>query len=70
MDVRQAGIDYTYQGKSYEVSRVKAGNRTLDFQVGEAQMSLSLRPDRRADYIFTLHGKVSRGQIWRGSAEN
>jgi hypothetical protein len=71
MNVRPNGIDYTYQGKSYEISQIKANNRTLAFRIGEAaHLSLSLRPDRRADYVYTLDGKVTRGEIWRGSAEN
>lgn len=66
LGIGENGITYSYQGTSYTVSNISTGKDSLTFNVGPAgRATMKMRPDLKADYTFTLEGKVSRSQIWR-----
>lgn len=60
-------ITHRYQGKTWESFNVSQSGRKLRYSFGEAEMTLTLRPDGDVDFTHTLRGNVMRGTIRRSS---
>jgi len=60
--IGEAGITYSYQGRSQPVTAIRATAKALSFNVGDGgSMSMKMRADGAADFDFVVDGKSFSG---------
>lgn len=61
-----SSLAYSYQGTAQTISNISASEASLAFDVPpRGRMVLTMRPDQKADYIFTRDSEIFRGTVWR-----
>lgn len=65
LTVSQGSVAYRYRGESQAVSNISADDSRLTFDTPLGRMVLTMRPDQKADYIYTSGGQTTQGTAWR-----
>lgn len=61
-----SSLAYSYQGAAWAISNISADETSLAFDVPpRGRMVLTMRPDQKADYVFTRGDETFRGTVWR-----